>query len=186
MNSSIPAWYCVRTMHKHEHLAHANLLQMESVDSFFPKLRARRRVRGKLITTVEPLFPCYIFAKFDLGHRLDRVKYTFGVRNVVSFNADWPTIPESEIMDLRSRFGHDETLDRPVPDLEPGTEVDVLNGPFKGFKAVVSYSMPATERVRILIELLSRSTVVELGIRDVTLPDPYPVEILAESPVLAA
>jgi transcriptional antiterminator RfaH len=165
-------------MHKHEHIAYANLRQREGIEAFFPRLKAPQKIRGRTVTVIEPVFPCYIFARFDLGISLHQVRFAFGVRGVISFGDQWPTIPDSEISSLREAFGTCEILDRPLPELPPGTEVDIVNGPFQGLRAVVSYYMPAAQRVKILVEMLCQSTPVEIGVEDISINKPYPEELL--------
>ncbi len=179
MNESGPAWYCIRTLHKHEHIADANLRQLEGVTSFYPRLRASQRLRGKDVTVIEPLFPCYLFARFKLSEQLNRVRYTYGVKRVVSFTNDWPTIPDEEIEQLRAAFGKDSILERPLPDLPAGTEVEIMQGPLRGFKALVTYYMPAAQRVRILVDLLCQKTPAEVDVRDIVVHRPYPDALLA-------
>jgi transcriptional antiterminator RfaH len=178
MNQSEPAWYCIRTLHKHEHIAYSNLRQIEELEAFYPRLRSNRRFRGKMISAIEPLFPCYIFARFVLPNALDRVRFTFGVKNVINFSSIWPTIPDAEIEELRSEFGSDEVLDRPLPELAPGTEVDIIQGPLNGFRAVVSYYMPAAQRVKLLVDLLSRRTMVEMDLQSINVIKRYPEALL--------
>jgi transcription antitermination factor NusG len=44
----------------------------------------------------------------------------------------------------------------------PGDEVTVLDGPFKGLRAVVTRIMPAKERVAVLLDLLGTQREVEV------------------------
>ncbi len=120
-----------------------------------------------------------MFARFDLSRSLQHVRFAFGVRRVVSFADHFPRIPDHEIAELSKEFDSNQVLERPLPELEVGTEVDIHDGPFRGFRAVVHYHMPASKRVKILIQLLCRSTVVELNIHDLEVRKPYPEELMA-------
>jgi hypothetical protein len=57
-----------------------------------------------------------------------------------------------------------------VPTLHPGGNVRLLSGAFAGLYAVIIQVLPAKERVKLLLELLGRETIVEVASMDV-LPD---------------
>jgi len=59
-----PAWYCVRTQTKREHLAAKSLKQLEGVEAFCPRLKYRKATRRGKIWWIEAMFPGYIFAFF--------------------------------------------------------------------------------------------------------------------------
>ncbi|HVV70894.1 MAG TPA: transcription termination/antitermination NusG family protein, partial [Verrucomicrobiae bacterium] len=80
-----PAWYCVRSHQKHEHIAAARLRELPGVDSFSPQLRFVRQTRRGRVWSTESLFPNYLFAKFDLPSMLERVRYTPSVNTVLRF-----------------------------------------------------------------------------------------------------
>jgi transcriptional antiterminator RfaH len=176
MNPTTPAWYCLRALQKHEHIAAANLRQLAGVEVFNPRMRVRRRSRTGILWVSEPLFPSYVFARFALQPMLDPVRYTAGVKHVVSFGDRWPTIPDVEIEQLRLSMGGEECIDSP-PEFLPGDEVEILEGPFLGLSAVVERQMPSTRRVRVLLELLGRATCVEIAGTSLRAQERYPSEL---------
>lgn len=154
-------WFCVRTQPKHEHIAAAQLRTNSRIEVFLPRIRYRRSTRCGPAWVTEALFPNYLFAHFDLVSQLRLVQAVRGVRNVVHFGARWPTIPEMAIAELRSTMGVEEikTLSQ---DLNPGDAVEVADGVFHGFQAVVARVMPQRQRVSVLLDFLGRQTAVEL------------------------
>ncbi len=104
----------------------------------------------------------YLFARFDLATSLRRVQHARGVRGVVRFGAQWPTVPEQAIEELRSAMGDEELriIDNPF---KPGDAVQVAGGPFDGLAAVVARVMPGPQRVAVLMDFLGRQTLVELA-----------------------
>jgi transcriptional antiterminator RfaH len=171
-----PAWYCLRTLQKHEHIAAANLRQLEDIEVFSPRIRVRRRNRKGSIWVTEPLFPSYLLARFALQPMLDPVRYTAGVKSVVSFGDRWPAIPDFEIEQLRLAMGETECIESP-PEFLPGDEVEILEGPFSGLSAVVERQMPSTHRVRVLLEMLGRASRVELASTALSVRQRYPSEL---------
>src|SRR5436309_15811959 len=101
------AWYCVRSRQKQEHIAAASL-RREGLEVMNPRIRFRRAtVRGP-IWFVESMFPSYLFARFNFKRSLDRVRYAFGVVDVVHFAHFWPVVPAETINALRELMGGEE------------------------------------------------------------------------------
>ena len=154
-----PAWFCVRSQPKREHIAAAHLRTLEEVEVFSPRLRMRKATRRGIVTYVDALFPGYLFARFTPAISLDKVKYSPSVSTIVHFGSKLPTIPDDIIADLKESFGEDEIqdCDRHV---EAGDEVFIGDGPFQGMKATVLRVMTPYQRVEVLLDLLGRTTPV--------------------------
>jgi transcriptional antiterminator RfaH len=163
-----PAWFCVRSQPKHEHIAAAGLRQEPDVEVYLPRIRFKRPTRQGHVWVTEALFPCYVFAKFDWLACLRKVHHARGVRGVVHFRDRWPTIPDAVIADLRAHLGH-EQVHQLEPDLQPGDEVQIQGGAFEGLRAVIERPMPGKERVAVLMDFLGRQTSVQVERRWVVL-----------------
>lgn len=155
-------WFCVRTKPKHEHIAAASLQRNLGLEVFHPRLRMERSTRRGLVRTVEPLFPCYIFARCRLADRLHDIRYAAGVGSLVHFGERIPAVPDTVIDELRECFDTEDPL--PVEErFRPGDEVTVTQGAFLGFHAIILRVLPARRRVQILLDILGRPTLVEVG-----------------------
>jgi transcriptional antiterminator RfaH len=165
-----PAWFCVQTKPKHEHIA-AGHLRQEGIEVFLPRLRFRKNtVRGPAWFT-EALFPSYLFARFDWQRSLRLVTHAHGVSRVVSFGGAAPQVPEATIAELRQSIGADEL--RVLPhEVQPGQRVVVAEGAFLGLEAVVAQVMPSRERVQVLLDFLGRQTMVEIRLAAVLPEEP--------------
>jgi transcriptional antiterminator RfaH len=161
-----PAWFCLRSHPKHEHIAAANLRQLPGLEVFNPQLRIRKATRRGPVWMTESLFPNYIFARFILNAGVDQVRYTPGVSTVVRFGDRWPTVPDQDIEELRANF---ESWEPRIVSAEPqpGDQVDIVDGAFSGFSGVVLRSLPAKQRVQVLLDILGRATTVELTLTSV-------------------
>ncbi len=157
-----PAWYCVQTQPKREHIAASNLRQDAHVESFLPRIRYRHSTRRGPAWVTEALFPGYLFARFPLASLLRRVQSQRGVRGVVHFGDRWPSIPDPLIAELRTIVG-DAEIKILSPDLNAGDTVEVAAGVFQGFQALVARVIPRRQRVSILLDFLGRQTAVELN-----------------------
>ncbi len=161
MLTADPAWYCVRTKPKHEHIAAANLRKGPAVEIFHPRLRVERATRRGMVRLIEPLFPCYLFVHCVIAEHFDEIRYTNGVTTIVHFAHRIPAVPDSVIHELKACFAADEPM--MVNDgLSAGTEVVLADGAFRGMRAVVLRVMPARRRVQVLLDILGRTTATEV------------------------
>ncbi|MFA6543627.1 MAG: transcription termination/antitermination NusG family protein [Limisphaerales bacterium] len=156
-----PAWFCVRSQIKHEHIAAGHLRQLPGVDVFCPRVRFQRATRRGKVWFTEAMFPNYLFARFGLRD-LRIIKAAHGVAGVVHFGDYFAPVPDEVITDLRTRL--DETDLKVFPDaVLPGDEVVIADGTFMGITAVVQRLLPAKDRVRVLLEFLGRPVETELA-----------------------
>lgn len=149
-------WFCIRAQYHKELLAEFSL-QREGVETFLPKIRYPK----KSTWIEEPLFPGYLFAKFQPSRSLRLLRYCQGVSTVVHFGLYTPVISEETIHHLKELIGPEGTKELPYP-VRAGDEVEVLSGPFLGFEAIVTRVIPARKRVAVLIDFLGRQSEAEL------------------------
>ena len=58
-------WYAVNTKPHHERLADLNLGRL-GVETFYPQMKQKKVIRRREETVSGPLFPGYLFARFDM------------------------------------------------------------------------------------------------------------------------
>src|SRR5437879_5163104 len=158
-----PAWFCIRTHMKREHIAAAHLRQIPGVEVFNPQLRLLRSTRRGRRWSTESLFPNYLFARFVLESMLEKIRYTPAVKVVLRFGDRMPEIPHAVIEDLRqglTELGSTVLTDAPVE----GEEVEISIGAFVGTKALVTHVLPGKQRARILLDVMGRSVPAELSL----------------------
>ena len=159
------AWYALRTKNKCEHIAAAALIQFDDVETFCPRVRYHKATRRGKVLFHQAMFPGYLFARFDLNERYRAVIYSRGVTGMVHFGDNRPAVDPTLIDFLREEIGDDEVKTL-KPCMDPGDEVEIANGPFRGLRAIVNHYMPAKERVRVLMEMLGNEQIVEVGTQD--------------------
>lgn len=157
----LTAWYCARTQPKHEHIAAANIRTRLGLEVFHPRLRLERATQRGVVRVIESLFPCYIFVRCNLAKDLLDMRYVSGVSSLVQFGGKVPVVADEVINELRVCFESEEPMS--VEDkLQPGSEVTVAAGAFLGAHGVVVRSLPARDRVQILLDFLGRTTLAEV------------------------
>jgi len=158
-----PAWFCLKSQPKHEHIAALHLRRrVEKIDVFCPRLRIRKNTRRGPVWFIEPLFPGYLFAQFDPADSVQTVKSTPGVSTIVGFGQIIPVIQEEIIRELRADFDQNE-IHEVSNEPRTGDCITIATGPFQGLKAEIIRVLPGPQRVQVLMEILGRTTRVELA-----------------------
>ncbi|MGB8412158.1 MAG: transcription termination/antitermination NusG family protein [Candidatus Binatus sp.] len=102
-------WYLVRTKIGKERWVR-DQLAIAVPEVFLPMLKAKAPRWGRMATSIAPLFPCYVFARFDLQRQYFEVKYMAGVRAVVSAGIDPLVVPAAIVSEIRRR-GVDDVIE---------------------------------------------------------------------------
>jgi transcriptional antiterminator RfaH len=161
----IGSWFCLRGQPKREHIAAACLRQISEIEVFCPRLRFRKSTTRGAIWFVEPMFPGYLFARFDYTAVNRRIRQSPGISGFVQFGDRLALLPDALVSEIRDRTG-DEEIVEVNQTLEPGQTVRVTQGPFQGLEALVTRVITAKERVEILIEWMGRTLPAEASMTD--------------------
>src|ERR1700751_5261342 len=95
-------WYLLQTKRDKERWV-TDQLSSILPEVFLPLLEARNPRRGRLVWSLTPLFPCYVFARFDLHARYLDVRYTHGVQDIVSAGYDPLAVPPQVVEEIKRR-----------------------------------------------------------------------------------
>ena len=148
-------WYLVRTKPSKERWVWGQLSAILP-EVFLPMLEARIPRWGKLAWAVMPLFPCYVFAKFDLQAHYFDVKYLVGVQGIVSAGCDPLVVPMPVVEEIKRRGVNGVVRIEPRK-FDNGERVRVADGPFRGFEAIFERYLSGAERVAILLSAVEAS-----------------------------
>lgn len=174
--SSGLAWYCVRTQTRREHIAAHHLRELEEVEVFCPRLRYRKATRRGKVWWIEPMFPGYLLARFDLVNHERAVIYCQGVRGLVRFGQDVPPVAENFVAAIRRELFTSAEEDRGSeiltlrPVIHEGDDVEIAHGPLRGTRARVLSVAPAHERVKVLLEFLGQPQIVDVDLFSILMP----------------
>ena len=134
-----------------------SLFEKEGFEVYCPKLKKRPSAAH-----LEILFPGYIFVWLSPRVELPKIRSYPGVQRPLLFGQQLACV-EPELVDWwKEREGGRGYLtpEPPAPFL-PGQVVRFQSGVFMGLQGIVLESLPARDRVRVLLEYLSGSVVVE-------------------------
>jgi transcriptional antiterminator RfaH len=143
------AWFLIRTKPTKERWVRDRLSQTLP-EVFLPLLRARVPRWGRLTWSVMPLFPGYVFARFNLEANYVDVKYVSGVHGLVSAGKDPLVVPETIIGEIKLREvnGMVQVQEKRFG---KGEQVRIVEGPFRGFEAIFERYLSSADRVAILL-----------------------------------
>jgi transcriptional antiterminator RfaH len=164
-SSSRNDWYAIRTHPKQEVRADQNL-RVGGIESFLPMIRAPRSRRYYQYSSATPLFPQYLFARFDPARRLHDVSFTRGVQSVVHVGPRPAAIDDGVIRLWQARMD-DHGLIRIGEPLRPGERVIVADSPFITLAGVVERVLPERERVIVLLTAVQSAFRVDVALEAV-------------------
>ncbi len=145
-------WYLLRTKANEERRAQAQLSRLVA-DVLSPLMKVRVRRWGRMVESVGPLFPCYLFARFNLEREYRQVRYARGIRDIPRFGAQPAAVPEWIISDLKQRCAGGP-LELPRRMLVPDQRVMVIDGPFREFEGLFERYLSGQERVAVLFSMM--------------------------------
>ncbi|HEY3982888.1 transcription/translation regulatory transformer protein RfaH [Cedecea sp.] len=128
-------------------------LERQTVNCLTPMIALEKIVRGKRTTVSEPLFPNYMFVKFDPEFiHTTTIHSTRGVSHFVRFGAQPATVPEKVIGEL-VHYQDENITDPETP--YAGDNVVITEGAFEGLQAI--FAEPDGEaRSMLLLNLLNK------------------------------
>ena len=165
-------WYVVHAYSNYEHKVKASLLERIKryglEDKFGEILVPTEEVvemrEGQKRRSERKFFPGYVLVQMEMDDETwHLVKEVPKVLGFIGGSSDRPApISEKEANSILNRV--QEGVDRPRPKVlfEPGEVVRVTDGPFNDFNGVVEHVNYEKSKVRVAVQILGRSTPVEL------------------------
>ena len=98
-------WYCVHTRPLKESQTVSYLQESLGLETYFPRLKRQRTIRRVRRIVTSPLFPRYLFCRFDSSDRYRAVRYAPEVIDVVSFGESPTIVSDAVIAELKSWAG---------------------------------------------------------------------------------
>jgi transcriptional antiterminator RfaH len=161
-------WYVVRTKPHQERKVEFRLRQL-SVETFLPMLRQHKKIRRQHKSVVEPLFPRYLFARFNMNDRYRAVNFASGVLNIVEFGSKPAEVSESLIDTIRAR-SKDGYVTPETEVFQNGQIVQIKDGPLAGIQAVFMRNLAAQHRVLLLLNTIGLHAKLTVGIEQIYTP----------------
>ena len=178
------SWYALQVRPRFEKHVQTHL-EEKGYEVFYPTFTATRQWSDRVKSLSFPLFPGYVFCRFNVHARLP-ILITPGVNQVVGVGKTPVTVDEAELLAIR-RVMESGVAAQPWPYLKVGESVQIENGPLEGMTGIVT-RIKNSFRLVVSVSLLMRSVSVELDshwIKPTSLPARTPESLIKEQTVLA-
>jgi len=167
MKKQTSKWLLVYTKAKEEQRAKTNL-ENQGFRTFLPMITFVKMNRSKS-TTVEPMFPRYLFIKLNLEKdNWTLIKSTRGVSHIVVFGQRFAEIPDRVVAHLKSGADKNDIFKQAIKrqEFEKGDTLIIAQGIFKD-KEATFLSKKSKERVRILLRFVNHLITTEIAASDI-------------------
>jgi transcription antitermination factor NusG len=134
-------------------------LKGQGYERFLPFYKVRKRWSDRIKEMEAPLFPGYLFCRFNPHDRLPILK-TPGVIQIVGFNNTPAAVDDDEILSIQ-RLVASGVQHQPCPFLAVGDRVRISAGPLLGLEGLLT-DIKGSHRLVLSVSLLQRSVAVEI------------------------
>jgi transcriptional antiterminator RfaH len=153
-------WYVIQTKPKREEEA-KSYLSTKGIEVFNPLMETFSPRNGRLTKEYKPLFPNYIFGKFDIEQNYPLVRWARGVKKILGFGGNFTPLSE-EVVELIKKRTDSSGIVRKNYHFEPNDLVRIKSGPLRDLLGLFERWVSDTERVRILLNLIGYQPAVEI------------------------
>jgi transcriptional antiterminator RfaH len=146
-------WYAIYTKPRREEIV-ARRLSLAGLEIINPMMKFQKYRSNRYDDVIEPLFPCYLFGRFDKERYSHLITYTRGVRYIVGKN--FPVVVPVDIVESIIAKMDSTGIIRIAPErFGKGDRVIVRDGPFKDFYAIFEREIRGPQRVLILLDAMN-------------------------------
>ena len=152
-------WYVVQSKPREERRA-LHFLQEKGLLAYLPRMEIER-VRGlKSFGIEKPLFPNYLFCRFDRDESLAYVRWTKGVAKILPESVN-PIRGEDHVVTSIKNLEQTDGVIRKKP-LRTNDRIRITHGPMKDILGIFDHWASDRGRVRVLLNFINYQATVEL------------------------
>ncbi len=151
-------WFALQVRARYENTV-ASHLRGQGYEWFLPTYKCRRSWSDRIKEIELPLFPGYLFCRFDLHNRLPILK-TPGVVQIVGIARIPIPIDDAEINAIQTAV-RSGLPSQPWPFLQVGERVRIEYGPLCGLEGLL-LAFKGHHRIVLSVTLLKRSVALEI------------------------
>jgi len=157
-------WYGIRTRSNYEKTTSA-VLASKGYSEYLPLYRVKRRRPDRVVHAEFPLFPGYVFCRFDSSQCLP-ILNTPGVVMIVGFGKEPAPIPDVEIEAIQTIL-NSQLAAAPWPFLREGQRIRIRHGALEGLEGIL-VKKKTDWRLVVSLTMLQRSVAVEIDRDSIT------------------
>jgi transcription antitermination factor NusG len=157
-------WFALQVRSRREALV-AIQLKGQGYECFLPLYKSERRWSDRVKEIDQPLFPGYLFCRFEL-HNRGPLLMTPGVQQIVGIGRTPMPVAESEMESIRQALASG-LPSQPWLYLQIGQRVRVNHGSLNNLEGIL-INFKGSHRVVLSVSLLQRSVAMEIDLSWVT------------------
>jgi transcription antitermination factor NusG len=152
------AWFAL-SIHQYKRERCEHMLAQLGYEHFSPCTETVREWSDRRKRALDPLFPGYIFCRFNPEQRVALLKIP-GIRGIVGSGKQLREVDAAEIEAIRVAVASRLPMD-PFPALMPGQRVKVTDGPLCGLEGVL-VRVKTQSRLLLSVSMLNRCVSIEV------------------------
>jgi transcription elongation factor/antiterminator RfaH len=157
-------WYALLVRSRRENQVFSQLLG-QGYECFLPVYKSERRWSDRMKQVEQPLFPGYLFCRFDINNR-GPILMAPGVHQIVGVGRTPVAVAETEIESIRQVLASG-LPSQPWLYLQVGQRVRVSHGSLENLEGIL-INFKGGHRVVLSVSLLQRSVAMEVDLSWVT------------------
>lgn len=135
-------------------------MRSQGFDPFLPVRKVRRKWSDRIKTIEEPLFPNYLFCRFEETERV-KILRCAGVAQIVGAGRTPLPVSDDEIRSIQALVDSNLVLS-PHPFIQIGKRVRLTSGPLTGVEGTVVRHEDGRSRLVVSVTILQRAVATEI------------------------
>ena len=154
------SWYVIQTKPKKEEEA-KSYLSKKGVEIFSPLMENILVRNGSLHKGLKPLFPGYIFGKFNIEKDYSLVRWARGVKKILGLGG-YPSPVSEEVIEIIRKRTDGHGIVKKSYHFDTNDRIRIKSGPLKDLLGIFERWVSDSDRVRILLNLIGYQPSIEL------------------------
>ncbi len=154
-------WYVIQTKPKKEEDVKF-YFSARGLEIFIPLMETCLIRNGRINKELKPLFPGYVFGRFDLEQDYSLVRWGRGVKKVLGLGRNCPTPVSEEVIEIIKKRTDRDGVVRKSYHFEANDRVRIKSGPLRDLLGIFERWVSDDDRVRVLLNLIGYQPSIEL------------------------
>ncbi len=153
------SWYVVQSKPREEERA-LHFLHKKGFCVYLPRMAVVKMRGFKNIETQKPLFPGYLFCRFNIGKNLAQVRWTRGVKKLLPESVSPISVKNEVVEAIQSLEQKDGVIRK--HQLKKNDKIRISRGPMKDVLGIFDHWTTDWGRVRVLLNYINYQASVNL------------------------
>ena len=160
MRWNMNLWYVIQTKPRKEAEAESYLLT-KGIEVFNPLIEMFILRNGRMSKELKPMFPGYMFGKFELDKNYPLVRWARGVKKILGLGG-YPAPISEEVVEIIKGKADIQGIVRLAHHFQVNDVIRIKTGPLKDLSGIFERWVSDSERVRVLLNLIGYQPSIEL------------------------